>query len=67
MRNEAKIKVERCVLEIGDAMWVAVHKESKERVSLDTIVERKRLDDLCHSIKDDRFHEQKVLVTLSLT
>lgn len=32
-----------------------------EELVLDHIVERKRLDDLCSSIIDGRFREQKVL------
>ena len=35
--------------------------ERRELV-LDYIVERKRMDDLCSSIKDGRFKEQKVCV-----
>lgn len=55
-------------LELGDAMWVAKFKdptflsrygEEGDKVMLDWIVERKRLDDLVGSIKDGRFHEQK--------
>lgn len=55
-------------LELGDAMWVAKCKdpnylaqygEEGDEVTLDWIVERKRLDDLIGSIKDGRFHEQK--------
>ncbi|KAG1666428.1 Crossover junction endonuclease MUS81 [Nymphon striatum] len=57
-------------LHIGDFVWIA-----KERVSpvpgclqikppvellLNFIIERKRMDDLASSIKDGRFHEQKV-------
>lgn len=56
-------------LELGDALWVAkctdpaalgAHGEEGDEVVLDWIVERKRLDDLVGSIKDGRFHEQKV-------
>jgi len=56
-------------LELGDAIWVAKckdpatlsnHGEQGDEVVLDWIVERKRLDDLVGSIKDGRFHEQKV-------
>ncbi len=56
-------------LELGDAFWVAkctdpatlrAHGEEGDEVALDWIVERKRLDDLVGSIKDGRFHEQKV-------
>lgn len=55
-------------LEVGDAMWVAKCRSplflgrngaEGDEVVLDWIVERKRLDDLVHSIKDGRFHEQK--------
>ncbi|KAK3335497.1 hypothetical protein B0T19DRAFT_351901 [Cercophora scortea] len=55
-------------LELGDALWVAKHKQPNwldrlgaegDEVVLDWIVERKRLDDLIGSIKDGRFHEQK--------
>ncbi|XP_023374297.1 crossover junction endonuclease MUS81 isoform X3 [Otolemur garnettii] len=51
-------------LHIGDFLWVA--QETKPRDSarpgelvLNHIVERKRLDDLCSSIIDGRFREQK--------
>ncbi|XP_021120226.1 crossover junction endonuclease MUS81 isoform X2 [Heterocephalus glaber] len=51
-------------LHIGDFVWVA--QETRPRDSarpaelvLDHIVERKRLDDLCSSIIDGRFREQK--------
>lgn len=55
-------------LEIGDFLWVAKcndpallarHDEEGDEVMLDYVVERKRLDDLCGSIRDGRFHEQK--------
>ena len=36
--------------------------ERRELV-LDYIVERKRMDDLCSSIKDGRFKEQKVFIS----
>ena len=55
-------------LELGDALWVAKTKdptflsrrgEEGDEIILDWIVERKRLDDMIHSINDGRFHEQK--------
>lgn len=46
-------------LSIGDALWIAQHKETKKKVVLDCIAERKRIDDLVSSIKDGRFIEQK--------
>lgn len=45
-------------LDVGDALWIA--KSGNEEYVLDYIVERKRMDDLVGSIKDGRFHEQKV-------
>jgi len=45
-------------LDVGDAVWIA--KSGTEEYVLDYIVERKRMDDLVSSIKDGRFHEQKV-------
>lgn len=45
-------------LDIGDVLWIA--KSGTNEFVLDYIVERKRMDDLVGSIKDGRFHEQKV-------
>lgn len=47
-------------LAVGDALWIAREKATGKEVALDEVLERKRLDDLCSSIKDQRFHEQKV-------
>jgi len=52
-------KVQQRPLPVGDAIWVAVHNATGKEVVLDSVVERKRLDDLCKSIVDARFHEQK--------
>jgi crossover junction endonuclease MUS81 len=56
-------------LELGDALWVAVlkdttllsreHEEGPSEIMLDWIAERKRMDDLISSIMDKRFDEQK--------
>lgn len=55
-------------LPLGDFFWVAklhdptflpLHSEEDTEVTLDWIVERKRLDDLVGSITDGRFQEQK--------
>ena len=54
------VPVERRALELGDMFWIARHRETKQEIALDFIIERKRLDDLVNSIKDGRFHEQKV-------
>ncbi|WFD24196.1 Crossover junction endonuclease mus81 [Malassezia equina] len=58
------------VLELGDIIWVARPKPNLEpslarmwsytqEVVLDTIIERKRLDDLANSLVDGRWHNQK--------
>ena len=62
-------------LKLGDAVWVAKinpsylenvtalnvsdDAEFHDEIMLDSIMERKRLDDLIYSIKDGRFREQK--------
>ncbi|WFD29033.1 Crossover junction endonuclease mus81 [Malassezia sp. CBS 17886] len=57
-------------LELSDVLWVArVKQDVKSRIAeqwrpvqevvLDTVVERKRLDDLVSSILDGRWHDQK--------
>ncbi|XP_021540729.1 crossover junction endonuclease MUS81 isoform X1 [Neomonachus schauinslandi] len=51
-------------LHVGDFVWVAQETRPRdparpEELVLDHIVERKRLDDLCSSIIDGRFREQK--------
>jgi len=50
-------------LNIGDFTWIARPNSATDDtndVALDFIVERKRFDDLAHSIIDGRFHEQKM-------
>ncbi|WRT67289.1 uncharacterized protein IL334_004256 [Kwoniella shivajii] len=57
------IKVETRALRLGDMCWIArrivgdLGGEEDECV-LDYVVERKRLDDLCSSIRDGRYNEQ---------
>ncbi|KII73419.1 Crossover junction endonuclease MUS81 [Thelohanellus kitauei] len=49
-------------LNIGDYLWIARDKgntDQSREIVLDFIVERKRMDDLSHSIIDGRYHEQK--------
>ncbi|XP_032138692.1 crossover junction endonuclease MUS81 isoform X5 [Sapajus apella] len=52
-------------LHVGDFVWVAQETNPRDPAAspgelvLDHIVERKRLDDLCSSIIDGRFREQK--------
>ncbi|CAB3387679.1 Hypothetical predicted protein [Cloeon dipterum] len=46
-------------LNVGDFLWLAIAPDGTELV-LPFIVERKRSDDLAHSIKGSRYHEQKM-------
>ncbi|KAI7947361.1 hypothetical protein MJO28_009269 [Puccinia striiformis f. sp. tritici] len=57
--NRNPVRVVQRALVLGDAIWIAVNHLDNREVVLDSIVERKRLDDLCASIKDNRFEEQK--------
>jgi crossover junction endonuclease MUS81 len=61
--EKSEIKYEISKLNIGDFTWVARPKRSSfssTDVVLDYVVERKRIDDLCQSIIDGRYKEQKV-------
>ncbi|KAL6563561.1 Crossover junction endonuclease mus81 [Orobanche gracilis] len=53
---------DRCVrrLPVGDGIWLARHKYLGSEYVLDFIVERKNVDDLRHSIKDNRYRDQKM-------
>lgn len=53
------IRAEVKQLSLGDMVWVARHKITKKECVLNFLLERKRLDDLSSSIKDNRFIEQK--------
>ena len=57
--EQRNIKTESVSLTIGDMMWVARNKQNGKQCVLNFIVERKRLDDLVLSIRDNRFAEQK--------
>lgn len=69
MRNGVNMDVRK--LQVGDFLWVAREKlaprvgqlkmPERREVVLDFVVERKRMDDLCSSMQDGRFREQKVL------
>nr|XP_034829238.1 crossover junction endonuclease MUS81 [Maniola hyperantus] len=55
-----ELKHEYRSLKVGDFTWIARHKtNTTHEIVLPYVVERKRMDDLGHSIKDGRFHEQK--------
>lgn len=61
---ERGVLCEQRALELGDVMWVArpkirVPNGEFHEVVLNSLVERKRIDDLESSIKDGRFKEQK--------
>jgi crossover junction endonuclease MUS81 len=47
-------------LKVGDFTWVCRDRVTGQELVLPYIVERKRMDDLASSIRDGRFHEQKV-------
>jgi ERCC4-type nuclease len=54
------ITAEERSLPIGDALWIARHRRfPAQEYCLDLIVERKRIDDLESSIKDNRYKKQK--------
>ncbi|XP_004596722.2 crossover junction endonuclease MUS81 isoform X1 [Ochotona princeps] len=66
LRELQRLRVAHSVrkLHVGDFVWVAQETRPKDparprELVLDHIVERKRLDDLCSSIIDGRFREQK--------
>ncbi|ORX33412.1 hypothetical protein BD324DRAFT_639692 [Kockovaella imperatae] len=56
------VNVETRALRLGDMCWIARRRDGvggeEDECVLDYVVERKRLDDLCHSIKDGRYNEQ---------
>lgn len=49
-------------LKVGDFTWICKDRINGHELVLPYIVERKRMDDLGSSIKDGRFHEQKVSI-----
>ena len=63
------IPAETRALPLGDAVWIARRndggKGEEDEFVLDFVVERKRLDDLNHSIKDGRWREQKFRLSSS--
>ncbi|XP_071710748.1 crossover junction endonuclease MUS81 isoform X2 [Rutidosis leptorrhynchoides] len=60
-----KIPIEVRRLPVGDAIWIARHKHLGSEYVLDFIVERKNVDDLRSSIRDNRYREQKVRILRS--
>ncbi|XP_038972876.1 crossover junction endonuclease MUS81 isoform X2 [Phoenix dactylifera] len=60
IRSQFNILVEVRRLPIGDGIWIVRHRHSNNEYVLDFIVERKKVDDLCSSIKDNRYRDQKL-------
>lgn len=65
------VKVEVRPLHLGDVAWIARRRDGvggeDDECSLDYVCERKRLDDLCASIRDGRFTEQSVSLCIAVT
>ncbi|RDX83056.1 Crossover junction endonuclease MUS81 [Mucuna pruriens] len=60
IRNQFKIQIEVRRLPVGDGIWLARHKTLDSEYVLDFIVERKKIDDLRSSIRDNRYKDQKL-------
>uniref|UniRef100_A0ACD5XGU0 Uncharacterized protein n=1 Tax=Avena sativa TaxID=4498 RepID=A0ACD5XGU0_AVESA len=60
IHSQFKIPVEMKRLPVGDAIWIARHKVLHTEYVLDFIVERKNVDDLVGSIRDNRYKDQKL-------
>jgi crossover junction endonuclease MUS81 len=58
------VRMETRALKLGDVCWIAKRKDGiggeEDECVLNYVMERKRLDDLCSSIKDGRYTEQCV-------
>ncbi|XP_073114010.1 crossover junction endonuclease MUS81 isoform X2 [Elaeis guineensis] len=60
IRSQFSILVEVRRLPVGDGIWIVRHRQSNNEYVLDFVVERKKVDDLCSSIKDNRYRDQKL-------
>lgn len=60
LHSQFKILVEVRRLPIGDGIWIVRHRQSNHEYVLDFIVERKNVNDLCSSIRDNRYRDQKL-------
>ncbi|KAK4424864.1 Crossover junction endonuclease MUS81 [Sesamum alatum] len=58
--SQFQIQIEVRRLPVGDGIWVARHKYLGSEYVLDFIVERKKVEDLRHSIRDNRYRDQKM-------
>ncbi|XP_057978414.1 crossover junction endonuclease MUS81 isoform X2 [Malania oleifera] len=60
IRSQFKIRIEVRWLPVGDGIWIARHKYLESEYVLDFIVERKKVEDLRLSIRDNRYKDQKL-------
>lgn len=60
LNSQFNVQVEVRRLPVGDGIWIVRDKQSNKEYVLDFIVERKRVDDLCSSIRDNRYRDQKL-------
>eukprot|EP00897_Mesotaenium_endlicherianum_P002751 jgi/Mesen1/2503/ME000159S01625 len=60
LRVTHSLTVEVRSLPVGDVMWLARHRHTRQEYVLDYVLERKRVDDLWASIKEKRFKDQKL-------
>ncbi|GAB2211029.1 hypothetical protein Droror1_Dr00016320 [Drosera rotundifolia] len=58
--KQFNIKIEVRRLPLGDGVWIARHKQIFLDYILDFVVERKKVDDLLCSIRDNRYKNQKL-------
>ncbi|KAM3358272.1 crossover junction endonuclease MUS81 [Capsicum galapagoense] len=58
--TQFKIKIDVRRLPVGDAIWIARNKFIGTEYVLDFIVERKNVEDLQSSIRDNRYRDQKL-------
>ncbi|KAJ4980125.1 hypothetical protein NE237_010905 [Protea cynaroides] len=60
IRAQFKIQVEVRRLPVGDGIWIGRHRCLNSEYVLDFVVERKEVDDLRCSIRDNRYKDQKL-------
>ncbi|KAL5222926.1 hypothetical protein ABZP36_027639 [Zizania latifolia] len=60
IRSQFHVPVEIKHLPVGDGIWIARDKKLLTEYVLDFIVERKNVADLCSSITDNRYRDQKL-------
>nr|CAD1828351.1 unnamed protein product [Ananas comosus var. bracteatus] len=60
IRSQFGIFVQVRRLPVGDGIWIVRHRQLSKEYVLDFIVERKKVDDLCSSIRDNRYRDQKL-------